>query len=232
MTRSVQGLVLDFYGTIAHDDDELTAAVAERVAHETGADSAVLADLWWRSYCQLADAAHGDAFRTLRDLAADSLASTLDAVGSGLDARGLIDRLRGHWSAPPPFDDALRLLADGATGSGLPVVILSDVDTADLERALGSLGLEGLPFVTSEAARAYKPRAEGFALALERLGLRPHEVVHVGDSWGSDVLGAAASGIRPVWLNRKGKARPGPAPRGLIELSTLDDLGRALRDGN
>ena len=64
--------------------------------------------------------------------------------------------------------------------------------------------------LAQEDARSYKPRRELFDLALRRTGLQPGEVWHIGDSFSSDVRGAAAVGIPAVWLMRRGKPAPGP----------------------
>ena len=50
----------------------------------------------------------------------------------------------------------------------------------------------------------HKPDLRIFELALSKAGCLPHEVLHVGDSLESDVLGAQNCGLRTVWLNRKG----------------------------
>jgi len=77
---------------------------------------------------------------------------------------------------------------------------------------------------TSEDARAYKPRRELFDLALGETGLRPEEVIHIGDSLSSDVGGAASAGIRALWLNRSGKA----APEGVDRIAALPEALRYL----
>jgi len=46
-----------------------------------------------------------------------------------------------------------------------------------------------------------------FQKALERLGLQPHDVLHVGDSDVDDVKGAQAAGLRVAWVNRDGRSR-------------------------
>ena len=67
--------------------------------------------------------------------------------------------------------------------------------------------------MTSEQCRAYKPRPEMFAAALAALGCAPERVLHVGDSIGSDLGGAAAAGIAAAWVNPTGRALPaGLAP--------------------
>jgi HAD superfamily hydrolase (TIGR01549 family) len=46
-----------------------------------------------------------------------------------------------------------------------------------------------------------KPDPKIFHLALEKIGLRSEEVIHIGDSE-EDITGARAAGILPVWLQR------------------------------
>ena len=52
-----------------------------------------------------------------------------------------------------------------------------------------------------DAVRMYKPRPEVYALVTDRFGITPDEVVFVSSNrW--DVMGAAAFGFRPFWVNR------------------------------
>ena len=43
-----------------------------------------------------------------------------------------------------------------------------------------------------------------FQAALKRAQAEPHEAVHVGDQYHSDVQGAMGVGIKPVLLDRRG----------------------------
>jgi FMN phosphatase YigB (HAD superfamily) len=70
--------------------------------------------------------------------------------------------------------------------------------------------------VTSQAVRAYKPRREPFDRALALLGLSAHQVIHVGDSFGSDMVGAHEVGIPTLWINRKRRSQPIPDIAGFI----------------
>jgi HAD superfamily hydrolase (TIGR01549 family) len=65
--------------------------------------------------------------------------------------------------------------------------------------------------VVSERAGVSKPDPRIFRIALEQLQCRPDESVMIGDSWGTDVAGARAAGIRPIWFNRSGGACPDPS---------------------
>ena len=55
--------------------------------------------------------------------------------------------------------------------------------------------------VTAADAGAAKPRPEIFEAGLQAAEMAPHEVLHVGDDPTNDVLGAAAVGMRTVWVN-------------------------------
>lgn len=48
-----------------------------------------------------------------------------------------------------------------------------------------------------------KPRPEIFSATLEALGVGPHQAIHVGDNLDADVSGAAALGVRTVWITRR-----------------------------
>jgi 2-haloacid dehalogenase/putative hydrolase of the HAD superfamily len=109
------------------------------------------------------------------------------------------------------------------------VCLVSDIDRADLVVALAHHGLADrfTAIVTSEDARAYKPRPEPFTTALDALGLAPHEVAHVGDSLTRDVGGAASLGIPAIWVNRAGRPVAPGTPQlarmvsGLTEMADL-----------
>ena len=65
--------------------------------------------------------------------------------------------------------------------------------------------------VISEEAGVSKPDPRIFEIALARLGQPAAGAVMVGDAWGTDIAGALAAGIRPVWFNRFGAASPDPS---------------------
>lgn len=48
---------------------------------------------------------------------------------------------------------------------------------------------------------APKPDPKPFLTALSRLGVRPEQALHVGDSWEEDVLPAQRLGMRAVWIS-------------------------------
>lgn len=58
--------------------------------------------------------------------------------------------------------------------------------------------------LVSDAVGVKKPHPGIFDQALNRLGLRPDQAMHVGDSQ-EDIEGASGAGIRPVWIDRQRK---------------------------
>lgn len=82
--------------------------------------------------------------------------------------------------------------------------------------------------VVSEEIGISKPDPAIFRVALERLGCRAEETVMVGDSWGADVVGARATGIRAIWFNRHGAPSPEPGA-GVEEIRALEPAGDVMR---
>lgn len=66
-----------------------------------------------------------------------------------------------------------------------------------------------------------KPRPEIFRLAIDRLDVDEAAAVMIGDSLARDVAGAAAVGIKTVWVNRMGIARSDRLPVPDIEMRDL-----------
>ncbi len=77
------------------------------------------------------------------------------------------------------------------------------------ERAARRAGTFDL-VVTAEEAGAYKPDPRPYRLALDRLGLGPHEVLFVAGS-AHDVGGAMGVGMDVYWANRGDAPRPAGA---------------------
>lgn len=106
-------------------------------------------------------------------------------------------------------------------GTGRPLAALTNGNAC-----IGRIGLSE-HFAFSLGARehgAAKPAPSIFHAACTRLGLAPHEVLHVGDDPHMDVLGARRAGLHAVWINRRGETwehaeQPDLIVHDLIELA-------------
>jgi len=52
-----------------------------------------------------------------------------------------------------------------------------------------------------------KPDRRIFELALSNMGVSPKESIHIGDLYGSDVLGGLNAGLDVIWFNQRGGER-------------------------
>jgi REG-2-like HAD superfamily hydrolase len=120
------------------------------------------------------------------------------------------------------FADVRPALA-ALKGRGLLVGAVSNW-AWQLPELLADLGLsDDMDFVAASARIGFdKPHPGIFQWALERAGVGPGEVVHVGDHLDADVAGARAVGIDAVLIDRRG--RYADAPPDVPVLRTMDEL--------
>ena len=117
----------------------------------------------------------------------------------------------------PDVRPALELLARIFT-----LGLLSNGNTS--AAALGLDDLVSFELFAEDHGGIEKPDRRLFDIAVGQAGYPARRIVHVGDSWENDVIGAANAGLRPVWLNRTGEPSRGcvaPAMRSLEELAAL-----------
>lgn len=143
--------------------------------------------------------------RLLADMAQAMRTALQEAADIDIDFLPFVRQVRASICYRP-FPDVLPTLRY-LRERGKTLAVVSNWDSA-LPTLLAELGLaEFFAFILSSAeAGAEKPDEKIFKLALQRLGLRPQEVAHIGDSYEIDVLGARAVGITPILLDRKGQA--------------------------
>jgi putative hydrolase of the HAD superfamily len=125
------------------------------------------------------------------------------------------EALFAHYESPSAwrvFPEAGEVLGQ-ARHEGFRVAVVSNFDRR-LHRILDGWGMEFEFVLTSADARCRKPDPSIFRQALERLDMRPDEVLHAGDSASADGAGARAAGIEPYLLER-----PRNDLRGFLELA-------------
>lgn len=125
------------------------------------------------------------------------------AVPSGAELDWFGDYLAGYeagWTAYPDVAPCLRALAR----SGLRLGIVTNGDSVQQREKLQVLGLTRMFTVVVTAADigVAKPDPRIFLHAAGQLGVAPRGCVFVGDLRDTDALGAAATGMKGVWLNR------------------------------
>jgi 2-haloacid dehalogenase/putative hydrolase of the HAD superfamily len=216
----IRGVLLDFYGTVVDEDDDVIDAITRRIASdEPERSSAEIAEMWGRAFAASTAAAVQNGFRLQRDLAVGALAHVLTDFGSDLEAAHLCHPQLAHWRTAALRPGAAEFL----NTCPLPICVVSNIDTADLNAVVAFHHLDLPVRITSEDVRSYKPQPEMFLAALDQLGLAAADVLHVGDSLTSDVAGANALGIPVAWVNRHTRPRPSHASID-YEISDLREL--------
>ena len=129
--------------------------------------------------------------------------------------------LVGTWHI---FPDVLPAL-DALRARGLRLAAVSNW-VWQLPELLHSLELVSHFDTVAVSARVgfEKPHPEIFRWALRHTGVRPDEVIHVGDHLDADVAGARAVGIEGVLIDRRGRYDDGSVPADVPVIHSLAEL--------
>lgn len=138
-------------------------------------------------------------------------------------------RLRRHWETGFPQSIVARvgltetLAALHTRGIRLGIITNGEVQFQEPKITQLSIGRYLSTVVISEAVQVQKPDARIFAYALAAIGCAARDTWFVGDHPIHDVLGAAAVGLRPIWLTGVQPWPPEhPAPR--WQIAALSEL--------
>ena len=145
---------------------------------------------------------------------------------------------RAFMETIAPADGAGDLLASLA-GRGFRLAILSNwplAATIDRYAAAAGWGMHLAGIFVSQRIGTIKPHPAIFAVAAEALATPPAAILHVGDDWAADVVGAREAGWRVAWL--RGQQGDTPLPTSVrtrdvdpdLELDRLTDLPSRIAD--
>ncbi len=158
----------------------------------------------------------------------------------GLEARReVLDRILASQFAADswePYPDVEPMLRAVREIEGVTVGIVSDWGS-NLRGIIRDLGLDPhFDFVLpSGAVGVAKPNPAFFRLALQEVGVEPHQALMVGDSYRADVRGAWAAGMDAAWLDRhEGMSitpSDEPMPTDVRRIHSLDELPEIVRAG-
>jgi putative hydrolase of the HAD superfamily len=129
------------------------------------------------------------------------------------------------WRRPIP---GMFELAEALKARQIPIAIISNSE-GRLAELVAELGYGALFPVVVDSGRLGidKPDPRIFQHAAQLLGVPLAEVVHVGDAWEADVLGARAAGAAAIWFSPSDDR---PLPAGVVACRDARELELALRD--
>jgi putative hydrolase of the HAD superfamily len=92
-------------------------------------------------------------------------------------------------------------LVDELRAASVPVAVVSNSE-GGLEALLAEIGVHDRFVAIADSARVgfEKPDPRIFDWAAARLGVARETIVHIGDSWQADVVGARNAGARAIWF--------------------------------
>jgi 2-haloacid dehalogenase len=191
-----RAFVFDAYGTLF---DVHSAIARHRAA--AGPDADRFSETWRTKQLEyswtLTLAGRYADFWTLTERALDYAFARFPSVD-----RALRPKLLDAYRELDAFADARTTVAKLKSG-GAKIAILSNGSPDMLDAAVKASGMAASfdAVFSVDSVRAYKPRPEVYALVTETFAITPRGVVFVSSNrW--DVMGAAAFGFRPFWVNR------------------------------
>lgn len=169
--------------------------------------------VWRRAYLELTYATGKyEDFEALIDEAA------LNAPVHNNAGVELVDR----WDELAPWEEAGDILNE-LQGLGLMIGVVTNCSQRLGERAADRIGVDFDVVSTAERAGEYKPNPGPYTLAIDELDVRPEHVLFVSGS-GRDIPGARQLGMRAIWHNRIGLAKPDE----VTNITTIDTLNELL----
>ena len=173
-----------------------------------------------------------DGLMTMNEARSARFDLTLAELGiDGLDAANLFQEYRDYYLEKPSIVAGAHEIVAWCA-ERWPVYVFTN-GAMDTQRPKMELcGLDGMvrELITSETAGAMKPSKVFYDYALRRVGLPPHQILFVGDSWKTDIAGGKSAGLRVAWFNPR-NSPPGDSATGPeLQFGRLPELKSHLSD--
>lgn len=157
--------------------------------------------LWWKGLKQYEENSYKESYLTEDEIVDCLLRDFEKEIGLNDNLEELHSSIQAFWVNAPLFSDVKAFYEK----CPVPIFIISNNGIQYVEKSMTDKGLIPAGIICADMVRAYKPHKEIFEKALEISGCSSSEVIHIGDSYASDVQGAMKAGIKPVLVQRKKK---------------------------
>ena len=217
--RDISCLTFDCYGTLVDWESGIKSELTD-ILYEKG--SRVNVDELYKTREDLEfDLIQSD-YRSYREILALSLKEAFSQHRipySNTDGARLVESV-SRW---PVFQDTKPTLERLAKKYRMSII--SNVDNDIIGKTRDRIGVRFDVIVTAEDAHAYKPSIRPFQIALQRLGSKAAQVLHVSSGFRYDVPPAHELGFRTAWINRKKEKMP-PGLKPDLQFSSLEALAQ------
>jgi 2-haloacid dehalogenase len=221
-----EALTFDCYGTLINWEDGIFGCLRPMVAkYGKKVDDATILQLFGEFEAK-SEQGRYHRYRDVLESVVRSFGDKLGFTPTEEEVHSLPESLK-NWKPWPDTTEALRQLS-----ARFKLCIVSNVDDDLFAATQPKLGVKFDHVITAQQARAYKPSLKIFELALGRIGVPAHRILHVGQSIYHDIIPAQSLGLATVWVNRP-SARAGvgavKAAKGNpdLQVSNLSELAEA-----
>ena len=213
----IKAYFLDYTGTMVKEDEPYTRQLLEYfVTHSSIKDPKEVLKVVWEMVKDLEAKSYGDSFIKNDEKVDRILDYCVKEYGLNGDLDHMHEIWRKVWVHAPLFEDVKPFFER----SKLPIYVLSNDDLSYLEESMKIKGLNPAGIISAEMAHACKPNRAIFEKAMEVVGVKPDEVMHIGDSVTSDIEPAKLLGIMPVYISRAKEVKL----EGVRVIRSLDEL--------
>ena len=219
--RGYRGLSLDAFGSLLEGGPAETPPSLDRIVRDHGValESDGLSRLWLDTIRRHRESMP---FRAYREIHRRAFREIFAHLGISEPVDDLIDETFEGYRRAKAFPEVPGIV--GELEHDVAIAVVSNMDTKLLLEALQNNGLAFTFVVTSEEEQRYKPAASLFRRAVRYLGLPPEHVLHVGDSYEEDIVGAVSAGMGAIQIRRAGARADPPS-----EITVVNEL-RGVRD--
>jgi hypothetical protein len=121
-----KAILLDFYGTVVEEDDEIIANICGRVvkASQKNLSSEEVSSFWGQTFKEMCLKSHGTTFRSQKQIEELSLQKVISHFNVELDVRKLSLLLYKYWAQPTLFPESKTVISK----CNLPICLVSNID--------------------------------------------------------------------------------------------------------
>jgi 2-haloacid dehalogenase len=189
-------LTFDCYGTLINWEDGILGCVRPILsAYGKKVDDATILK-FYGDFEARAEQGEYRRYRKVLESVVEQFGEQFGFSPTDREIASLAESLK-DWKPWPDTIKALRELQ-----SHFRLAVISNVDDDLFAATRPQLEVEFTQIVTAQQTQAYKPSLKIFELALGRVGVPAHRILHVGQSLYHDVVPAQSLGLATVWVNR------------------------------
>lgn len=199
--RGFRGLTLDAFGSLLLGGPGQLPESLRKIADESKEQPKARSpeDLWrdtFRKYIRASP------FLAFREVHRKSIQDFFKQLGISNDVDACIDGAFDEYRSAKAYPEVPAVLRE--LEQDVPVAVVSNMDTRALLEALQKNGLTFTFVITSDEEQRYKPDPSLFQRAVRYLGLPAANVLHVGNSYAEDIVGASLTGMPSLLMQRPG----------------------------